>query len=212
MAHLTIVGVGPGSKEYLTRAAESAIDQADVLVGGHRQIQMFSPLPAEKIAITSELVPVLHLIKNKALNGEKVVVLSSGDPGFYGILATIKRHLPDLNVTVIPGISSVQIACARIGIAWDDAVLTSCHGRDILPLVAAVKEHNKVITLTGTKQNPTAIARALLEGGTGNKTVYLACNLSYQDEAIISTDLKQLSSSSLDRNNFNNCVMVIYSE
>ncbi|SFG44443.1 precorrin-6Y C5,15-methyltransferase (decarboxylating) [Desulfotomaculum arcticum] len=210
MANITIVGVGPGSKEYLTRAAETAIDHADVLIGGHRQLEMFRSLPAEKIAITAELGPVLQLIRSKALNGEKVVVLSSGDPGFYGILGTINKYLPDLNVNVIPGISSVQVACAKIGITWDDAVLTSCHGRDILPLVAAVKKYNKVITLTGPKQNPTEIARALLEGGAINKSVYIACNLSYQDEVIISTDLKKLSS--LNQSDFTNCVMVIYSE
>ncbi|WP_027365705.1 precorrin-6y C5,15-methyltransferase (decarboxylating) subunit CbiE [Desulfotruncus alcoholivorax] len=210
MANVTIVGVGPGSKEYLTRAAENAIYNADVLIGGHRLIEMFNSLPAEKITITAELMPVLQLIRSKTLNGNKVVVLSSGDPGFYGILATIKRHLPDLNVNVIPGISSVQLACARIGIPWDDAVLTSCHGRDILPLVAAVKKHNKVITLTGPKQNPVEIARALLAGGTGNRSVYLACNLTYRNEVILSTDLEKLAT--LDQSDFSNCVMVIYSD
>ncbi|MBF7083289.1 precorrin-6y C5,15-methyltransferase (decarboxylating) subunit CbiE [Desulfallas sp. Bu1-1] len=210
MATITVVGLGPGSKDYLTRAAEEAITQADVLIGGRRQLEMFQATPAEKYTITSDMESVFNIIKSKAAGGSKIVVLASGDPGFYGILSSLKRGLPDLDIRVIPGISSIQLACASLGITWDDAFLTSCHGRDCAALASEVKNHKKVIILTDPKRNPGKLARILLEQGAGDRPVFVACNLSYPNEVIIKTTLGQLAA--VDQWQAGNCVMVICDE
>lgn len=210
MAGLTVVGLGPGAAEYLTPAAAQAIDRADILVGGHRHLEMYRHLPVPRIPITADLKPLLHNIDQEVAAGKNVVVLASGDPGFYGILTTIKRELPHLKPRVVPGISSFQLACARLGITWEEACLTSCHGRDPGHLARLVKNHRLVITLTDRQHNPPALARALLEAGTGDLPVHVACNLSYPEELITSTTLEILAA----RTNWTSgsCVMVIVNE
>lgn len=204
------MGLGPGSREYITEAAERAITGADVLVGGHRHLAMYNRLAMEKYPINSDLTALMDIIEAKVATGKHVVILASGDPGFYGILATLKRLLPKLRPVVVPGISSVQLGCARLGISWEDACLTSCHGRDPAVLVAAVKKHVKVITLTDPRNTPPTLARTLLDGGIDDLPVHVACNLSYPDETITTTTLKQLAA----RENWStsNCIMVILNE
>jgi len=210
MAGITVVGLGPGSREYVTEAAELVINQADVLVGGHRHLNMYHHLAVEKYPITADLTPLVDIIEAKVTAGKHVVVLASGDPGFYGILATLKRRLPKLQPKVVPGISSFQLGCAKLGISWEDACLTSCHGREPAVLVAAVKTHPKVITLTDPRNTPPALARALIDGGIGDLTVHVACNLSYDDETISTTTLRQLAAQ--EKWSSSNCIMVIINE
>ncbi|SFR06564.1 precorrin-6y C5,15-methyltransferase (decarboxylating) subunit CbiE [Desulfoscipio geothermicus] len=210
MADITVVGLGPGSREYLTRAAEEAVSQADVLVGGRRQLTLFNNLIKEKYIITKDLDGLFRFITEKINAQRKIAVLASGDPGFYGILAALKRRLPGVDINVIPGISSVQLACAKLGITWDDAYLTSCHGRDVAPLIEAVKNHHKVVALTDPQHNPAALARTLLRAGTGNRTVFVGCNLSYPNETINATTLEELAQ--VQQWQAQNCVMVIKNE
>lgn len=208
---ITVVGLGPGNKDYLTRAAEKAISSADVLIGGRRQLEMFHDVQAEKYIITSNIQSVLSIIESKAAdNNSNIVVLASGDPGFYGILSSLKQGLPNLDIKVIPGISSIQLACARLGITWDDALLISCHGRDCTALTAEIKNHKKIIVLTDPKRNPGQLARVLLKQGASDKTVFVACNLSYENELVIKSTLKQLAAD--DQWQAGNCVMVICNE
>ncbi len=194
----------------MTEAARRAVAGADVLVGGNRHLAMYSHLTVEKYPINSDLAALMDIIETRVKAGKQVVLLASGDPGFYGILATLKRRLPELRPEVVPGISSFQLGCARLGISWEDACLTSCHGRDPEVLVTAVKKHAKVITLTDPRNTPPALARALLNGGIGDLPVHVACNLSYPDETITTTTLHQLAA----RENWslNNCIMVILNE
>jgi len=194
----------------VTEAAERAIAGADVLVGGNRHLDMYNHMNVEKYPINSDLAALMHIIETKVKAGKQVVLLASGDPGFYGILATLKRRLPELRPEVVPGISSFQLGCARLGISWEDACLTSCHGRNPAVLVAAVKKHAKVITLTDPSNTPPALARVLLEGGIGDIQVHVACNLSYPDETIATTTLRQLAAR--EKWSSNNCIMVILNE
>lgn len=207
MGEITVVGVGPGHRDYLTRAAVEAVAQAQVLVGGHRQLELFQDSPAEKHVITKELGSILNIIRQRVKAGHHVVVLASGDPGFYGILGTIKRHLPDLTVRVIPGISSVQLACARLGITWDDAFLTSCHGRHCNDILMAVQNNKKVIALTDDRLNPAVIAGQLRAAGIADRPVYVACNLSLAGETMLEITLYKLSA--VQQWQQHNCVMVI---
>jgi len=205
------VGLGPGSREYITPAAEQAIAEADVLVGGNRHLKMYKHLEVEKYPINADLTTLMNIIAAKVRAAKQVVLLASGDPGFYGILATLHRRLPELRPQVIPGISSFQLGCARLGISWEDACLTSCHGRDPTLVVAQVKKHAKVITLTDPANTPPILARALLAEGIGDIPVHVACNLSYADETIISTTLRSLAARA-DQWSLNNCIMVILNE
>jgi precorrin-6Y C5,15-methyltransferase (decarboxylating) len=87
------------------------------------------------------------------------VVLASGDPGFFGIVRALRER--GLTFTVLPAVSSVALAFARAGLAWDDAVVVSAHGRDPRPAVNVCRAYSKVAVLTGPGCGPAEIGAAL---------------------------------------------------
>lgn len=123
MASITIVGCGPGRKEYATGAALHAIAKADILVGAQRLLAEFGQgqiqIPFETVQDTINTV--------KEYSGKNVAVLVTGDPGFYSLTACIINKLGFQQVDIIPGISSVTYAFCRLGIPWYDAYFVSAH-------------------------------------------------------------------------------------
>lgn len=207
MEIITVVGVGPGNRDYLLPAALKAIENAEVLVGGQRLLDMFPhPSEREEFIVRNNLNEMVSFIRERR-DKQRVVVLTSGDPGFYGILTHLRRHFKAAELKVIPGISSVQLACARLATPWHDAILISCHGRPCDHLVDTVQVYPKVITLTGPGSSPEKLARQLVAGGLGNRKVDLCCQLSYDYETIASLTVAELAAR--DESGDANCVMVI---
>ena len=105
-------------------------------------------------------------------------MLASGDPGFFGIVRALRAR--GLAPHVIPAVSSVALAFARIGLDWDDALVLSAHGRDPRPALAAALAHPKaaILTAPGTARD---LATELLANG---KTVYAAEFLGTAEEKV----------------------------
>lgn len=207
MEVITVVGVGPGNRDYLIPAALKAVEEAEFLVGGQRLLDMFwQPEGREYFAISNNLQEVVDYICAKR-EKHRVVVLTSGDPGFYGILAHLRRHFKPSDLRVFPGISSVQIACARLSITWHDAEIISCHGRNCEQLVTAVRTHPKVIVLTGPGSAPETLAQRLVAAGLGSRRANVCCQLSYDTETVTSLTIAELAARRETKET--NCVMVI---
>ncbi len=92
-----------------------------------------------------------------------VAVLASGDPGFFGIVRALRAR--GIVPQVIPAVSSVALAFARLGLDWDDALVLSAHGRPPRPVTAAALAHPKVAILTGPGEGTAQLAAALLAAG-----------------------------------------------
>lgn len=191
---IRVIGIGPGSKDYLTPLAAEFIEQANILVGGKRLIEGFAREGQEVYYITNNLPEVVEYIRARAKTQE-VAVLASGDPGMYGVLNFLMKHFSRDEIEVIPGISSMQLACARLKISWHDAVLTSVHGRELGNLAELVRDNEKVIILTDYKLTPALLARELIKAGIGTRTVWVCQNLSYPNEVICKYGLGKLASS-----------------
>jgi cobalt-precorrin-5B (C1)-methyltransferase len=160
---LTVAGVGPGAREWLTPAAWRAIRGAEVVVGGRRQLECFAPAGAERVQIAADMTAVAAALRSRA--GRSLVVLASGDPGFFGISATLRRLLPEARIETLPGISAAQLAAARLGHSWDDLCFASAHGLEVSGVVAAVEGHPSVLALADSRRSPQAIAAAVSEAG-----------------------------------------------
>jgi len=133
---LCIVGLGPGTSSLLTGQAQAALQGADVIIGYDGYFQWVADLVRHKECIALPLtqeVTRAQLAVERALAGQAVSVISSGDAGIYGmaslVLEVLERHqehtlLPD--VVVIPGVSAVNACAALLGapIAHDFAVLS----------------------------------------------------------------------------------------
>jgi precorrin-6Y C5,15-methyltransferase (decarboxylating) len=195
-----IMGVAPDGASSLTSQARRLVSQAELVFGGKRLLQMFPHHPGEKVAIKNNLAEVAALIKRN-LGRKRMVVLASGDPNFYGIASYLTDKLGKDIVDIIPNVSAMQLAFARIRESWEDAVFVSVHSRPIEDIIETVRLNHKVGIFTDDEHTPAAIARVLLEHGVDGYRAYVCQNLGRKDEKVIETDLPglcQTKSSSLN--------------
>ena len=131
MNEIIVAGIGPGHPDYMLPAAERAIREAKVLVGGRRALAQFARPQGEgqlTMAVTGDIDSVMQFIREK-LELSSVVVMVSGDPGYFSLLDALRRHFPPACLRVIPGLSAMQLAFARLALPWHEARLLSFHGR-----------------------------------------------------------------------------------
>jgi precorrin-6Y C5,15-methyltransferase (decarboxylating)/cobalt-precorrin-7 (C5)-methyltransferase len=192
---LTVVGTGPGAAEWLTPAVWRAIRRAEVVVGGRRQLERFAPGGAERIVVGADMNEVAAALRGCA--GRRTVVLASGDPGFYGIPAALRRLLPEAEIVTLPGISSAQLAAARLGRPWHDVWFASAHGLDVDGVVAAAREHPRVLALTDPARTPEVLAAALDAVGMAARVTVLE-RLGEPDERITTADTAGIAAGEFD--------------
>ena len=212
---ISIVGAGPGSAEYVTPIAKQTVQNADIVIGAERVLNLFADdIKGESIKLTAKNI---NATLNQAIEftreGKKVVILSTGDPGFAGLLKTFSKITDGQNVevNVIPGISSVQVCAARLQLSWDEVRLFSFH-EGIKPkkkneLATAVKDGFTVMLLPDSKSfSPAEVAKFLMNEGVSSRTQVFVCeNLALNNERIVKGTLGEVSSE-----NFSPlCVMVI---
>lgn len=202
---IKVVGIGPGSPEYLLPVAKGIIDQARVIVGSKRSLETFAPPDAKQKVIGKNIEDVLAFIQLE-LTGQDVVVMVSGDPGFYSLLPALQHRFPIAVIEVIPGISSLQVAFSRMADYWQGALLLSMHGRTVTEEQLAYRAGKKLGILTDKENNPAFIASYLLTLGWPPAAKAAVCaNLSYSDEEVMETTLQELS----HREGYAHCVLLV---
>ncbi|ADL12367.1 precorrin-6y C5,15-methyltransferase (decarboxylating) subunit CbiE [Acetohalobium arabaticum] len=202
-----VLGIGPGSKEYMLPVVERLASESDVLIGGRRALELFSQLDKEELVIKADLERILNYIQDN-YQQKQIAVLVSGDPGLYSMLNYLSKHFSKDQLKVIPGISSLQLGFAEAKLVWQDAEITSLHGRERSELLELVQKEDKVGFFTDHKFPPDEIAQYLLDNGVQDRKAFVGERLSYEDERIIDGDLEEIA----DSDNFDMSVMVVYSE
>ena len=192
---ITIVGCGPGHKSLITQIGLEKIADAEILIGSKRLLDIFPDTKAKQLLLGSDYNALVQEIARLALECSKIVILVSGDPGFFSLAKILTRKLGINNCNVIPGISSVQLAFARIGESWSDAQFMTLHGRagELDNLVHTIEKNSKIAVLTDGTNNPAMIANALLQKNITNHTAYLFENLSSDKESIQEFTIESLS-------------------
>ncbi|MDH6216073.1 precorrin-6y C5,15-methyltransferase (decarboxylating) subunit CbiE [Streptomyces pseudovenezuelae] len=156
---ITVIGTGTGAPP-----APEALAGAELVVGGRRHLDAVRlPETAERIVL-GPLAPALDTIEEYVGKDRPVAVLASGDPGFFGIVRALAERFGSALLDVRPGVSSVATAFARLGLAWDDAVVVSAHGRELRTAVNVCRAHPKVAVLTGPGAGPAELGAALPGG------------------------------------------------
>src|SRR5205807_8542957 len=186
--------VGFLGDEYFGRAAGAALRAADLVMGIGR---LLDALPADvggkRIELPGPLAETLELAAERRALGERVCLLASGDPGFFGIVRVAAARFGAGSLEIHPAPSSVAAAFARAGVHWDDAVVVSAHGRPPAAAVDAVLPRPKAAVLTAPDQPPEALGRALLDAACGPRRVTVCARLGHADEAVTRTDLAGLA-------------------
>ena len=203
-----VVGVGPGSRDYITNAALNAVQEAQALVGGRRLLQEFASPQQDQYELRGEMSAALDYIRVQMAE-KQVAVLVSGDTGIFSFSAYLRRHLSASELEFIPGISSFQLLFARIQKSWAGAVFFNVHGRMPDYLSQAVQEEEISVLFTGGKWSPPAIAGHLLEAGVADLPAVVGKDLGYIDEEILWTDLASLA---VSNKSWNNSLLVIFNE
>lgn len=173
---VTLVGVGADGCAGLSARAAGAVAAADVLAGGARQLALFPQFRGERIVLEKDVGAAVERIAALA-DEHAVCVLASGDPLFFGVGARLVARVGAAHVEVLPQPTSVQWACARAGLAWEDALLLSVHGRSLAGTAARLRRARKAAILTGGAAGPAALARHLLDHGERGLAVWLCEDL-----------------------------------
>lgn len=199
MSKLRVVGIGPGSRDYLTLKAIEVVESADIMVGSKRSLKIFSNLSKEQIVMdANNVAETLKLSVIKVEEGKDVAILSTGDPGFSGILKPLQKFAKHVEIEVIPGISSIQLCAAKLQIPWEQADLISLHGKNISDDFLDILD-NRNPTFILPQHLPNETAKFLLNRGLDPQRKVVVCEkLSYPDEKITRDTLKRISELSFD--------------
>ncbi|WP_037606515.1 precorrin-6y C5,15-methyltransferase (decarboxylating) subunit CbiE [Streptacidiphilus rugosus] len=142
----------------LSQAAQAAIDAATLVAGGSQQLQA---LDLSKGVERMVLGSVELVARRVADHRGAAVVVADGDPGFFGVVRTLRRPEYGLELEVVPAVSSVAAAFARAGMPWDDAQIVSTHGRGLRRAVNICRANAKVAVLTAPGAGPSELALML---------------------------------------------------
>ncbi|KAF1006970.1 MAG: precorrin-6y C5,15-methyltransferase (decarboxylating) subunit CbiE [Burkholderia sp.] len=163
-AWLTVIGIGADGFEGLGKPARRALIDAAVVIGGERHLAM---MPGWLRARREPWPKPFEITALLARRPEPICVLASGDPMCYGIGATLARQLPIEELRVLPVLSSVSLAVARLGWALQDAEVLSCVGRSLATLARQLHHGRHLLVLSADGGTPAALARLLTEAGYG---------------------------------------------
>ena len=203
-----IVGIGPGSIDFVNAKARRLIKEADIIVAGSdrmlelsleirgelEQDKSFSYFKSYKtidiIDYITEQFDILAADKSEI----RAVVLMSGDTGFYSGTPSLYKHLEafekrdghrlnGIKLEIVPSISSISYLASRSGIAWHDMKIVSLHGR-VAHLTYELKHNKKVFVISSGGLETVSIIKNLMEEGFGDCQIHIGENMSYPEERI----------------------------
>jgi len=210
---VSLVGIGMGDSETLTSEAKKAIEKAEVIIGAKRMIEMTKNADKGKIVFVSyDSNEIVNFIETLAEDCA-AAILFSGDTGFYSgakKLLDILKELRDsknfdIEIEILPGISSISYFCSKLKINWEDTKILSIHGKR-QNLIMYIKRYKKVFSLLSGKDDIKHLHEKLLYYGLENVTLYIGQRLSYPDEKIIACKAYDLD---LDNNEFDNLSVIL---
>ena len=193
---ITLAGIGMGAEALLTEEVRNRIAEADYVFGAKRMVESIKKLCKQNVKayncyLSKEIIP---LIENIQENSAKIVILFSGDTGFYSgcekLYDELCKHKGMGKAEVLPGISSLSVLSARTGISWQDAKILSTHGVEPAlwksRLLDAAKHEKKTFFLTSGVADVEEIGNLLssefAKEEWKNLKIYLGYQLSYPQE------------------------------
>ena len=184
MSRISVIGLDGAP---LSAEARELLEGATLVVGGRRHLAALGIESARAAVLQGDLSEALGQIWELA---GPVVVLASGDPGFFGIVRLLGERFGVENLRVLPAVSSVAFAFARVGLPWDDAMTVSAHGRVHRRAVNVCRAHPKVAVFTSPEFGPAELARELEGWG---RAFFVAERLGEPDEGVYRGEAAEIS-------------------
>lgn len=196
-----IIGVLDNGVDGLTPAALAYLQSADLVIGAERTLALFNsslPMQAERRDMGGQLSSVAEWATQARNAGRRVVVLATGDPLCHGIASFMIGKLGQSACEILPNVSTLQWAFARLGLAWQAAKICSVHSKDagewspgatpehgMYALLQAVRAHDLLGIFTGPENTPARIARMLVSEGLGDAFQLSVVAQIFQNEKIL---------------------------
>ena len=180
-AAVTVVGIGDDGWDGLTETARAALQQAPMIVGSTRQLGLLPDLGVRRQPLPS---PLLSQLDDLVASNPGLCLLASGDPMLHGLGATLARRLGAGRLRVLPAVSSVALACARLGWAGHEVDVVSLVSRPLEVVLPAVQPGGRAIVLCRDGGTPAALARLLADRGWGDSELTVLEHLGGEAEQV----------------------------
>ncbi len=201
---ITIIGIGDDGFEGLTRQALEHIETAGTLLGPANLLSKVESGKQTLVPLSADLAQAAASIQ--AARAKPLVLLASGDPLFYGTARFLCEQLGKDRFEVLPHVSSMQLAFARVKESWEEAYLTNLATQPLARVVEKIRSAEKVGVFTSDENSPAALAQALLDKGIDYFTAYVCENLGSPDERVTRGSLSDIIAQSFG--NLNVMVLV----
>jgi precorrin-6Y C5,15-methyltransferase (decarboxylating) len=186
-----IVGIGDDGVEGLAARSQQLLREAELLIGADRALRAIPASQAQRIEIGVDLEAIIERIDKSP--AQKVVILASGDPLFYGTARYLTDRLGKDRFEVLPHVSSMQLAFARVKETWDEAYLTNLATQSLDVAVEKIRTAEKVGIFTTEQHSPAVVAQALLARKIDYFSAYVCENLGAPDERVMQGDLSEIA-------------------
>ncbi len=199
MRKVTIIGAGPGNPDLLSRSALDAIGIADLVIGAHRALVGIDVPPD---VVRCELVKTADIVAalTDAASWQRAVVVMTGDVGLFSGARRLVEALSgdaQVDVRLIPGISSASYLAARLARPWQDWRFASAHGV-ACDIVAEAERAGELFLATSGGEDPSRLSGELVQAGFGDARVTVAERLSYPDERITCATASEIAGQTFD--------------
>jgi precorrin-6Y C5,15-methyltransferase (decarboxylating) len=189
-AKIHIIGIGEDGLDGVTDAARRLVKEAELLIGESHCLSLVPEAAGERITVGANLDDVGTRLADGG--NRSTVVLAVGDPLFYGVARYLCDKLGKDRFEVVPHVSSMQLAFARVKESWEEAFLTNLAGHSVEAVLGQIRTAEKVGLFTSEASPPNMVAKTLLENGLDCFTAYVCENLGSPDERVTQGDLSEL--------------------
>jgi precorrin-6Y C5,15-methyltransferase (decarboxylating) len=191
-AKIYIIGIGNDGLTGLTAKARDLILSAELVLASDNSLSLMPELKAERFRIGTDLQEVVRALESNST--KRMVIVAGGDPLFYGVARYLCERLGKDRFEVLPHVSSMQLAFARVKESWEEAYLTNLATHSLDEVLDRIRIAEVVGLFTSESHDPPAIARQLLSHGLDYFRAYVCENLGAPDERVTQGELPDIQS------------------
>jgi precorrin-6Y C5,15-methyltransferase (decarboxylating) len=186
-----IIGIGSDGVAGLTNRARTLLTSADLVLGSDAVLDLVAEISGQRVRFGTDLQEIVNLLTAN-LGRKRMVIVAGGDPLFYGVARYLCERLGKEHFEVLPHVSSMQLAFARVKESWEEAYLTNLATHPLDSVLDRIRTAELVGLFTSEQETPATIARTLLVRGLDYFRAYVCENLGAPDERVTQGELADI--------------------